>query len=183
MRSTITTIAALGTLGLLAACGGSSTPGVAQLRSTPTASASAGNSGPSALAYAQCMRSHGVPSFPDPNSQGQFNDAALPGASPQFQAATEACRALSPSSGQTTSGGLAPLSPQAQAQLLQFSRCMRSHGVTDFPDPTSHGLVLSGNLDPSSAQFQAANQACKSDLPGGGSGNNVSGGSSGASGQ
>jgi hypothetical protein len=25
-----------------------------------------------ALAYAKCMRSHGAPSWPDPNDQGQF---------------------------------------------------------------------------------------------------------------
>lgn len=184
MKITFTVIAALGSLGLLAGCGGTSAPGVAQLGSTPTPSAqAAGSSGHSAVAYAQCMRSHGVPNFPDPNSQGGFNGADLPAGSPQMQAALQACQSLAPGGGQTTGGGAA-LSPQQQAQLLQFSKCMRSHGVPDFPDPSSHGLDLgSGNIDPNSSQFQAAQNACKSDLPGGGSGNSTTGGGSGGGGQ
>ena len=46
--------------GLLAGCGGSAHA------SSPTTVMS------SALAYANCMRSHGVPDFPDPNGQGEF---------------------------------------------------------------------------------------------------------------
>jgi hypothetical protein len=184
MKIAFTLIAALGSLGLLAGCGGTAPTGVAQLGSTPTPSAQAvGSSGHSALAYAECMRSHGVPSFPDPNSQGEFDDANLPAGSPQFQAAQQACRNVLPGGGgQQTTGGGAALSQQQQAQLLQFSKCMRSHGVPGFPDPTSHGLDLgSGSIDPNSPQFQAAQSACKSDLPGGGSGTTV--GTGGTSGQ
>jgi hypothetical protein len=185
MKITRTVIAAMGTLGLLTACGGTADPGVAQLGSSPTPSAqAAGSSGQSALAYAQCMRAHGVPNFPDPNSQGAFAGVNLPAFSPQFQAAQQACRTLLPGGGgQTTSGGAA-LSTQQQAQLLQFSKCMRLHGVPDFPDPSSHGLVLgSAGVDPQSPQFQSAQNACKSYLPGNGSGNTTVGGSGGASGQ
>src|SRR5580704_2308688 len=72
MKITLTAAAAMSTLGLLTACGATSAPGVAQLGSTPTPSAqAASSSGHSALAYAQCMRSHGVAGFPDPNSQGE----------------------------------------------------------------------------------------------------------------
>jgi hypothetical protein len=63
-----------------------------------------GGSGPSiqqqnqALKFAQCMRSHGVPKFPDPTFSG--GQAHLPQTvdlkSPQVQPALEACRALLP---------------------------------------------------------------------------------------
>jgi hypothetical protein len=58
-----------------------------------------------ALAYAQCMRSHGVPNFSDPNSRGGGISFSLSGVdpnSPQFQRAQEACQKLSPFPG----GGL-----------------------------------------------------------------------------
>jgi hypothetical protein len=58
------------------------------------------------LAYAACMRKHGLPWFPDPTSQGSFvvspgSSAAAnwnPG-SPQFRAADKACRPLNPGTG------------------------------------------------------------------------------------
>jgi hypothetical protein len=52
----------------------------------------------------------------------------------------------------------------AQAQLLKYARCMRAHGLSNFPDPTSSGLSLSG-VDPNSRQFQAALKVCCSLLP------------------
>ena len=48
---------------------------------------------------------------------------------------------------------------------------MRSHGVSDFPDPTigSNGLPSwtfdAGNVSPQSPAFRAAHQVCKKDLP------------------
>ena len=51
-----------------------------------------------ALKYAICMRSNGVPNFPDPNGQGliQINHATgvLESSSPQFQKAQTACKSL-----------------------------------------------------------------------------------------
>ena len=164
------TLAALALLA--AACGGrASGPGVARGQSTPsttTGSLSPGGSQTSAIAYAVCMRSHGVPNFPDPNSQGQF-DANLPHNAPQFPAAQKACQKLLPGGGQTTAG--APgLGPQQLAQLLKFAKCMRAHGVPEFPDPTSKGLTPGNGIDPNSPQFKAAQQACKSLLPTNGNG-------------
>jgi hypothetical protein len=55
------------------------------------------------LKYVQCMRTHGVPDFPEPNSQGQIMVEVTGGAnsdlnpsSPKFQAASQACRSLQP---------------------------------------------------------------------------------------
>jgi len=48
---------------------------------------------------------------------------------------------------------------------LKFAQCMRSHGVSNFPDPGSHGggfqVQLAGGTNPSSPAFQAAQQACQ----------------------
>ena len=66
-------------------------------------------------------------------------------------------------------GGAAP-SPaqQAQAQVtqLKFSRCMRAHGVPNFPDPSSasgggFGLVFGGSgIDPAAPLFRVAQRSC-----------------------
>jgi hypothetical protein len=49
---------------------------------------------------------------------------------------------------------------------------MRSHGVPNFPDPTSTGLVKESpqQLGVSSSQFQSASRGCNHLLPNGGSG-------------
>lgn len=46
---------------------------------------------------------------------------------------------------------------------LKFAQCMRSHGVTNFPDPSPGGgihLDKSSGIDPSSPVFQRAQKAC-----------------------
>lgn len=124
--------------------------------------------------FAECLRSHGFPDFPGPSSNGTFHisssSGAVPG-SPEFQAALNACRKFMPN------GGAVP-SPAQQAkmlaQALQYSVCMRSHGITDFPDPQStNGRVgfsikagPGSDLDPNDPQFQAAQKACQKFLPG-----------------
>jgi hypothetical protein len=58
---------------------------------------------------------------------------------------------------------------------IAYSQCMRSHGIHDFPDPAPGAGVAfqinagpGSDLDPTDPRFQAANQACRSLLPGGG---------------
>ena len=53
---------------------------------------------------------------------------------------------------------------QMLSKLLQFARCMRSHGVPDFPDPDSVGLRVAPSVT-HLPQYQTAYQACKSLLP------------------
>jgi hypothetical protein len=170
-----------------AGCGNKpSTPSVASLGTTTTTT-DAQNDGSSPTSgaskadsmqrYSSCMRSHGVPKFPDPKaSSGGMSLTIGPGSgvdprSPQFQAAEKTCRKLMPN------GGKAPSPAQqakALAQMLKFSACMRSHGLPDFPDPTSSGggiqLSIGGRkgsgLNPSSPVFQAAQKACQSVMPG-----------------
>ena len=65
-------------------------------------------------------------------------------------------------------------SPNPGAQALAYSKCMRSHGIADYPDPkingngVSMGVGASGDLNPSNPAFKAASQACRSLQPGGG---------------
>lgn len=123
-----------------------------------------------ALAFAKCMRAHGLPGFPDPDGNGQFSGNGIDTNSPQVRSAARACQSLLP--------GQNPAAQQtrAQAQALRFSRCMRAHGVLNFPDPSvkSNGSGTSvtirmqagsGGIDPNAPQFKAAMQACRSILP------------------
>jgi hypothetical protein len=46
--------------------------------------------------WARCMRSHGLPGFPDPNSQGAFDSSKFDENSPAFQTASKACGSVQP---------------------------------------------------------------------------------------
>ncbi len=53
--------------------------------------------------------------------------------------------------------------------MLAYSRCVRSHGVPKFPDPSNGNLQVNGNaLGVSPGVLQAAEQACGHLLAGGG---------------
>jgi hypothetical protein len=154
---------------LAAACGGgSSAAKVAQVDTTTSVdqSSSAGSNRGSGDSYSSCMRSHGVPLFPDPNSNGQFSPGGgVDPNSPQFRAAQSACRSLLPKGGSFSADG-AHLSPQQVTQRLKYARCMRSHGLPKFPDPGSHGGALEPDqVDPNSSQFKSADRACRALLP------------------
>ena len=121
------------------------------------------------------MRSHGVPNFPDPNAQGGIVANGIDTGSSTFHAAANGCRHLLPNGGQPTPAQQA----QALAQALKFSQCMRSHGISGFPDPQSlpgGGIRIAiragqgSNLNPTNPQFQAAQKACQSLNPLGGPG-------------
>jgi hypothetical protein len=86
------------------------------------------------LAYAECMRSHGVPSYPDPKlSAHAVSFSGMNSKTPQFTSASTACKKLVPD------GGL-PSEAQKQttiAALLKYAKCMRAHGQPNFPDPVA----------------------------------------------
>ena len=48
---------------------------------------------------------------------------------------------------------------------LAFSRCMRAHGVSNFPDPTGNGLELPVGTNAQSPAFKSAQRACRQYLP------------------
>ncbi len=136
------------------------------------------------LALAQCMRSHGVPDFPDPSASSEGYSLApngsLEGAggsvdinSSQAQAAYGDCRHLLP--GGPSVSQLEQLEQQEQQRqeqmlpvLLKYVRCMRSHGVPDFPGPgQSKASVNSAPINVNSPQYLAAAGACQHLLPAG----------------
>jgi len=112
------------------------------------------------------MRSHGVPNFPDPTSPQQFKlYIASSQGSPAFQPAETACRHVLP-------GGAAPSQSAAQGHAqtvaaLAFARCLRSHGLPNFPDPTSsgqitHEMLANAGIDPRQPAVLHAADACVS---------------------
>lgn len=151
----ITTALAL----LVSTCGGSPSSAGSGGSANVAPSTSTPSNSEKALAFASCMRAHGVPNFPDPNNGGQFNKVALArlaAASSGFPSAQSACSHLLPSPSATQQR-------QTAAQALRFSQCVRAHGVTNFPDPDSTGRIpdpASFGIDQGSPEFEAANQAC-----------------------
>jgi hypothetical protein len=173
-------------IALLAGCGGSPGGQVAQLTSTSAQSvASAGGSAASPqngwLAFSSCMRSHGVSRFPDPASNGELPKVSLPElgvSSSRFQAAQAACAELRPAGASLAQEsdclmlGNCPAAEveQIRAAELRYARCMRSHGVPDWPDPTldSHGMPVFdvtqagiGRQFIHSSLFRAPNSECE----------------------
>lgn len=154
-------------LALLAAgCGsGGGSPKVASVGSSTNAAALP-QSG--LVAYAHCMRSHGLPTFPDPDATGGIPKeqvvAAAQGNPETFKGASTACAHLLPNS-----GFAAPVTAQQTrtqlADQLSFARCMRSRGVSNFPDPTAQGglsveMVQAAGIDVHSPTFLRVVQKC-----------------------
>jgi hypothetical protein len=161
------TAAVLGAAVLAAGCGGSNPPsthsGLDKSNNAPPSTASSSALMAHFLAYARCMRRHGLSDFPDPTGSGGVGITLHggPGSdlnpnNPKFQAATEACRALQPGAHPAT----AP-SPEKIAAEVKWARCMRLHGLPNFPDPDSRGAFDSSKFNDSSPAFQAARNACK----------------------
>ena len=72
-------------------------------------------------------------------------------------------------SGSPSGSGSNSSQSQPQQELLSFARCMRSHGVSNFPDPNPNGSGFNINvagMNSSSPAFTAAQTACKRLLPG-----------------
>ncbi len=147
-------VAAVGIALLVSACGGSPANHVAGSAQQNRA-----------IAFAQCMRSKGVPNWPDPNSSGVFDKSELTSqrlgaGAARVQSAQTACGHLLPNGGSPPS---AAQLLQMKRQSLQFSQCVRAHGVPNFPDPDSTGRIpdpASVGIDQGSPKFEAANQAC-----------------------
>jgi hypothetical protein len=112
--------AVTGTALLIAACGG---PAAATGSSTYQAAFR------KELAYAQCMRTHGVPGFPDPNSNGIFDTTVANRNDfhgPAYASANKKCEHLQ---------GSPPTTAQVQrsvTEALKYAACMRAHGVANF---------------------------------------------------
>jgi hypothetical protein len=166
MSKRIHLLALAGVIGLsllASACGGSN--------SDSRGSGSQNNPDLDALvAFSACMRQHGLPNFPDPKAGGggyslSFgSENGIDPHSPQFKNAQQTCKKLLPN------GGTANSQEQAKQlqEALKYARCIRSHGVPNFPDPKLHagGGIEMGEAT-NSPQFKTAQKACRHLLPGG----------------
>ena len=156
---------------LAAACGGS------------TAGADAfapGATYAQTLAFAKCMRANGVPNFPNPDRQGNFNNA-----NPQVQALDDGdsaqrnvlmeCRSVLPNAGTgLTLEQIQQIQEQNLREGVKAARCMRAHGITNFPDPMAGttqefggvnwqpvtSAIQAGLVNTSTPSYEAAFLAC-----------------------
>ncbi len=131
------------------------------------------------LQFSECMRSHGVPNFPDPGGSGGINldGTGINPFSPSFEGAQAVCRRLLPGGGP----GSRHVTEQQKERIVATSECMRSHGVSGFPDPTSKAptslqslgqysiaegigsdlwLLVPNTIDVNSPAFTKAAKAC-----------------------
>ena len=108
------------------------------------------------------MRAHGVPNFPDPDSQGSFpplTQQALGVSKQTSLAAQQACEHLLSSGGSTAT-------PQQRAAEVRFGsegRPLPARArVPELPRPDrlEPGHCRRG-IDPNSPQFQAAETSCE----------------------
>ncbi len=150
---------------LIAACGSTGQPS-----GTDTGAANAAPGGKTRdVEFSDCMRSHGVTNFPDPGPNGLQIPVNVNTQSPSFRSAQNACKRYLPN------GGNPPATSASQrGAALAFAKCMRTHGVPQFPDPAfsspAHAarvLVMRGmvfaipaSIAPNAPAFQHAARAC-----------------------
>lgn len=146
----------------LAACGSTG---------KPSGATSAASGHPTRdIEFSQCMRTHGVPNFPDPTADGNLHIGSdVDTQSPAFKDAQKACGRFEPG------GGAPPATrPSERAAALAFARCVRGHGVPQFPDPAftsprnartvlvfpGMSFAINSSVNPKSPAFQQAAGAC-----------------------
>jgi hypothetical protein len=125
--------------------------------------------------YAQCVRDHGVVGFPDPIvdhgrlAMGPEQDGGDPKqALANNPAAEDACQSIMDRLPAAARGHEPPPTAEEMQKLLQYSQCMRDHGVPEWPDPGSDGnFPLSAPLEAEgkSPRVLAGFDACNSLLP------------------
>ena len=160
VRATVGPLIAVAVGVLIAGCGGSN----AGVRNISTASRSSSRSSASssyaqALVYAKCVRTHGVRRWPAPDSDGQFDKSKLTPQqlgvnSVQVAAAQRACRSSLPAY------SVSEASSQVVTAALKFSRCMRAHGSTNFPDPKANGAIVIPHAMENSPVYLATLHTC-----------------------
>ena len=124
-----------------AACGGGGSAG--QQSGGPQGSGAQSGGTEQTMAVLQqlsrCIRSHGMPGFPDPVVNPLTNQPDFPATAPDVPASIQnACQSIA---NQLPPNALNSPPPTAAGMqgLVRFARCMRSHGVANWPDPNVSG--------------------------------------------
>ncbi|MFJ3406302.1 hypothetical protein [Promicromonospora sp. NPDC090134] len=121
-----------------------------------------------ALAYSECMRENGITDFPDPEKQGEGGISiglpeGLDPESEEFKTASDACVDLQPGPDENTT-----MDPETHEELVEYAECMRTNGITEYPDPEPGGGMVIGpdmGFDTQSDEFQAAEDTCEDIRP------------------
>ena len=171
---------------LVTACGGSPGSHVAQLGSTDRLLGHAErHRRPSRrrqirrlLAYSRCMRSHGVPNFPDPNKLVAESRSPAPRReSTRSRPCSRPRRSPVGTCSQAAASRTNAEQQRVLTRMLHSSQCMRAHRDPGFPDPTlsppssraghstitSNGvawLAIPKSIDVRSPAFKQAAAAC-----------------------
>jgi hypothetical protein len=123
------------------------------------------------------VRAAGVPNFPDPPSNGygvkSFAQPSSTGetmsingvsvSAPAFRSAMARCHHYLPLPPVPTSPQLARI----RALMVTWAKCMRSHGLPGFGDPTITAdghRIMHGDFNMGSPAYYAARQACDPQL-------------------
>jgi hypothetical protein len=122
-----------------------------------------------------CMRANGLSNFPDPRSGPEGRGAGFLGgfiitsrdsidamgmqfSGPAVVRAEKACKEYMPPSGPPPT-----ISASQKAGMVAGARCMRKHGVPNFPDPSFSGSQITigdGGANPDSPAFKRAAATC-----------------------
>jgi hypothetical protein len=172
-RAAVLTAAAAGISLLAAACSGSS----AQTNTFAPGATSA-----QMLAFAKCMRSNGVPNFPNPDRQGNFNNATVNAliSNNSGNNALHQCRSVLPNAGTgLTAEQIQQIQQTNLRNAVKAAHCMRAHGIGNFPDPAGTTQASGVNWQPvtsaeqaggfnqNSPSYESAFMACNGKLVGG----------------
>jgi hypothetical protein len=118
---------------------------------------------------AHCIRSHGMPGWPDPIINPLTSAPDWPQSAPRLPAGIQqACQSIAnllPPAAQQSQ----PPTPASMQALVRFARCLRSHGIPTWPDPNALGeFPMTTQM---AAQFKGTDRpavgACIHYVPGG----------------
>jgi hypothetical protein len=159
--------AALAASTLLAACGSGSVPsrsaasaGMTSVNGVRMSFAAANRA---LLRFASCMHSHGVNGLPSPVSSPAAFKQSFTTTTPVYTQAMGVCQRLVPGQQNSSDGGTH--NRKQIAGMLAFARCVRNHGFTRFPDPTStgelnHQMLAQAGIDLHQPAVVRAADAC-----------------------
>jgi hypothetical protein len=129
------------------------------------------------LRFTRCVRANGVPNFPDPPGNGygvkSFAQQSSSGETmsvngvsvnaPAFRSAMAKCHQYLPQPPPPAASQLAKI----RALMVTWAKCMRTHGLPDFGDPTITAdghRIMHGHFNMGSPAYYAARQACDPQL-------------------
>ncbi len=155
-------------LGAASGCGGddaeAGVPTAKGGSATPRPGDSSGPGSDDTRVFAQCIRDHGVPNFPDPGPDGGFSDTNIKGLDRSaLLKAMDACQDVAPAGLGDATG---KMSPDQAEKWTKFAGCMRDSGIA-LPDPDPNRSLLdwvqgwAKTIDSGDTKVRKAAEACQ----------------------